>query len=438
MFIVLVGLNHRTAPIDVREKLAFTGTALNKALCELKEMPEIEGCVILSTCNRFEIYCAVREIEQGLQSVKDYMSSQLNFLNQGSVDFEQYLYAPTCHDAISHLFRVAAGLDSMVIGESQVLGQVREAYELALNLEVTNGVINTLFRQAIAVGKRVRTETAIDRSAVSISYAAVELAKQVIGPLQGHSVLIIGAGATGELTARHLVSNGANSVMVSNRSFDRALELAREFNGQAKRFEQLDESLAEADIVISCTAACHYVLRLNQVQQAMDTRPERPLMIIDIAVPRDVDPLITQLNGVHLFDIDDLKHVVDVNFKERQLEAIKAERIVREELVDFNNWLNTLFVVPTIVALKEKADRIKKAELTRAFNRLGSISAREEKVIASLANSIVNQLLHDPIIQLKSYASDQQGHLYTELLRNLFCLEINEDQSEYREKVLQK
>jgi glutamyl-tRNA reductase len=436
MFIIVVGLNHRTAPIDVREKLALTGTTLNKALCELKEMPGIEGCVILSTCNRFEIYCAVREIEQGLKTVKDFISSQLAVLNTESAGFDQYLYAPTCHDAISHLFRVAAGLDSMVIGESQVLGQVRDAYELALNQEVTNGVINTLFQQAITVGKRVRTETAIDRSAVSISYAAVELAKQVIGQLKGHSVLIIGAGATGELTARHLVANGANSVMVSNRSFDRALELAQEFKGQAKRFEQLEESLAEADIVISCTAACHYVLQLDQVQKAMAVRSERPLMIIDIAVPRDVDPLVSKLKGVHLFDIDDLKNVVDVNFKERQLEAIKAERIVREELAEFNNWLNTLFVVPTIVALKEKAEKIKQTELTRAFNRLGSINAREEKVITSLANSIVNQLLHDPIIQLKVYASDQQGHLYTEVLQNLFRLELNENQAEYKKKVL--
>lgn len=436
MFIIVVGLNHRTAPIDVREKLALTGTTLNKALCELKEMPGIEGCVILSTCNRFEIYCAVREIEQGLKTVKDFISSQLAVLTTESAGFDQYLYAPTCHDAISHLFRVAAGLDSMVIGESQVLGQVRDAYELALNQEVTNGVINTLFQQAITVGKRVRTETAIDRSAVSISYAAVELAKQVIGQLKGHSVLIIGAGATGELTARHLVANGANSVMVSNRSFDRALELAQEFKGQAKRFEQLEESLAEADIVISCTAACHYVLRPDQVQKAMAIRSERPLMIIDIAVPRDVDPLVSKLKGVHLFDIDDLKNVVDVNFKERQLEAIKAERIVREELAEFNNWLNTLFVVPTIVALKEKAEKIKQTELTRAFNRLGSINAREEKVITSLANSIVNQLLHDPIIQLKAYASDQQGHLYTEVIQNLFRLELNEDQAEYKKKVL--
>ena len=204
-----------------------------------------------------------------------------------------------------------------------------------------------------------------------------------------------------------------------------------EINALANRM-----TLAEADIVISCTAACHYVLRLDQVQKAMAVRSERPLMIIDIAVPRDVDPLVSKLKGVHLFDIDDLKNVVDENFKERQLEAIKAERIVREELAEFNNWLNTLFVVPTIVALKEKAEKIKQTELTRAFNRLGSINAREEKVITSLANSIVNQLLHDPIIQLKAYASDQQGHLYTEVLQNLFRLELNEDQAEYKKKVL--
>lgn len=431
MFIVLVGLNHKTAPVEVRERLALTGGALEQALHNLKETAGIEGCVILSTCNRFEIYCAVREVEQGVRSVKDLVRGWLAFSEEGLGEIDRYLYCPTCHDAINHLFRVAAGLDSMVIGESQILGQVREAYEAALGQGVTNGVINTLFQQAITVGKRVRTETAIDRHAVSISYAAVELAKQVLGPLEGHSVLIIGAGETGELTARHLVANGISSVLVSNRSYPRAVELACEFGGRAERFEQLEETLRYADIVISCTAACHYVLHKEQVQRAMEVRIERPLLIIDIAVPRDVDPEVGGLKEVHLFDIDDLQNVVDANFQERKLEAIKAERIVREELAEFNNWLNTLFVVPTIVALKEKAESIKKAELTRAFNRLGTVTAREEKVITSLANSIVNQLLHDPIIELKASACNQQGHLVTEILQNLFRLSVANDGQNY-------
>jgi glutamyl-tRNA reductase len=432
MFIVLVGLNHRTAPIEVRERMALNGSALTNTLQELYGQPGVEGCAILSTCNRFEIYCAVRELEPGIKMVKNFVYKRLSASEGIDKDFDQYLYAPTCHDAISHLFRVAAGLDSMIIGESQVLGQVREAYETALGEGVTNGVINTLFQQAITVGKRARTETAIDRNAVSISYAAVELARQVLGKLEEHSVLIVGAGETGELTARHLIANGISSVMVSNRSYERAVELAQGFGGKAHKFEKLSESLSDADIVISCTAACHYVLHFEQVQKEMQARPERPLLIIDIAVPRDVDPAVAQLEGVHLFDIDDLQNVVDANFQERRLEAVKAERIVKEELAEFNNWLNTLFVVPTIIALKEKAEQIKRTELNRAFNRLGSVTAREEKVITSLANSLVNQLLHDPIIQLKDTAASQQGHLITEVLQKLFRLSVTEENQNSR------
>lgn len=428
MFIVSVGLNHKTAPIEVRELLALNGTSLTNALQGLHTLPGIEGCAILSTCNRFEIYCAVRDLDAGVKTVRDFVYRKLSASPFSNEEISQYLYAPTCHDAINHLFRVAAGLDSMILGESQVLGQVREAYELALELGVTNGVINTLFQQAITVGKRVRTETLIDRNAVSVSYAAVELAKQVLGKLEEHTVLIVGAGETGELTARNLVANGISSVMVSNRSYDRAVELAQVFGGRAEKFENLPKSLLEADIVISCTSACHYVLRPEQVQKAMVARPDRPLLLIDIAMPRDIDPAVAGIAAVYLYDIDDLQNVIDANFQERRLEAVKAERIVREELSEFNNWLNTLFVIPTIVALKEKAEKIKKTELTRARNRLGTLSAREEKVLASLANSIVNQLLHDPIIQLKAAAcSQQQGHLMTEVLQNLFQLSVSEE-----------
>ncbi|NLK52931.1 MAG: glutamyl-tRNA reductase [Syntrophomonadaceae bacterium] len=432
MFIVLVGLNHRTAPVEVRERLALSESAQQQTIHDLRNTPGIEGCIILSTCNRFEIYCAVRELEPGIKAVNQFLANWLTSAGISLEEVKKHFYCPTCHEAVGHLFRVAAGLDSMVIGESQILGQVREAYELALAQGVTNGVLNTLFQQAISVGKRVRTETAIDRHAVSISYAAVELARQILGQLERHTVLVIGAGETAELTARHLVANGISSVLVSNRSYDRAVELARQFKGSAKRFEHLEETLVDADIVISCTAACHYVLHAEAVQRAMQVRSERPLLIIDIAVPRDVEPTVNDLDGVHLFDIDDLQNVVDANFQERQLEAIKAERIVQDELMEFNNWLNTLFVVPTIVALKEKAEKIKKAELTRAFNRLGTVSAREEKVIKSMANSIVNQLLHDPIIQLKASASSSQGHQITEIVQNLFSLDLEREDFPYQ------
>ncbi|NPV26353.1 MAG: glutamyl-tRNA reductase [Firmicutes bacterium] len=421
MFIVVVGLNHKTAPVEVRERLAISAAALSERLAEVKQLPSVEGVVILSTCNRTEIYAAVTDIERSLAGIREVMA---RVAGVDMTELKQYLYSPTCHDAIAHLFRVAAGLDSMIIGETQILGQVREAYQLACEYGASNGVLNTLFQQAITVGKRVRTETAIDRHAVSISYAAVELAKQIFGRLDGCTTLIIGAGEMSELTARHLVANGVVSVLVSNRSYERAVELATQFGGVAVKFDQLSRYLERADIVISCTAACHYVVHPAAVEQAMQAREGRKIFMIDIAVPRDIDPAVANIPGVYLYDIDDLQHVVDSNLMERQKEAVKAEKIIQQEIIEFNNWLNSLFVVPTIRALKEKGERIKQTELQRAFNRLGTVSPREEKIIQSLANSIVNQLLHDPVIQLKRYATTHQGHLYTEVLQNLFNLEI--------------
>ncbi|NPV92236.1 MAG: glutamyl-tRNA reductase [Firmicutes bacterium] len=428
MFIVLVGLNHRTTPVEIRERLSIPESFHEEALKNLKRFPGIEGCIILSTCNRLEIYATVRDIQTGFKSIK-------SFLNQAwtrpgpptaTEPMEPHLYTYSCQEAIGHLFRVAAGLDSMVIGESQILGQVREAYEMALQAKVTNGVMNTLFQQAIVVGKRVRTETGIGNHAVSIGYTAVELAKQLLTDIEGHSVLIVGAGEIGELTVRHLVACGASSVMVSNRSYDRAMQLAEEFGGTARRFDDLQHSLAEADIVICCTAACHYVLHHRQVELAMEERKQRPLMIIDIAVPRDVDPMVGSVSGVYLYDIDDLESVVDSNLNERKAEAVKAEAIINQEFEKFGDWLETLSLIPTIVALKDKAERIKQAELTRARNRLGSLSSREEMIISSMANSIVNRLMYDPVQELKARAKSYQGHLYAKVLQSLFRLELEE------------
>lgn len=431
MFIILVGLNHRTTPVEIRERLAIPDSSYNEWLDSLKRHPGIEGCIILSTCNRLEIYATVRDIQTGIKSVKNFLNKLWDRNQEDYPDsLESYLYTLTCQEAINNLFRVAAGLDSMVIGESQILGQVREAYEKALQAKVTNGVINTLFQQAIVVGKRVRTETAIGNHAVSIGYTAVELAKQVLSELRGQSVLIVGAGEIGELTVRHLVSCGATSVMVSNRSYERAQELALEFGGSARRFEDLTRSLSEADIVICCTAACHYVVRRQQVLQAMKDRKQRPLMIIDIAVPRDVEPDVGQIDGVYLYDIDDLETVVDANLNERRAEAVKAERILAEEYEKFGAWLETLSLIPTIVALKDKAERIKQAELTRAKNRLGTLSPREEKIITSMANSIINRLLYDPVMELKAGARSYKGHLYAKVLQSLFKLNFAEHESD--------
>lgn len=426
MFIVAIGVNHRTAPVEVRERLSFVGHSLKDSLESLRSYPAVEGCVILSTCNRTEIYAATRELDNSLNAVRDYFSQR------SGVDISQiknYTYVYTLHDAIRHLFRVAAGLDSMLLGETQILGQVRTAYQSACAGGVTNGVLNTLFQQAITVGKRVRRETGIDQNAVSISYAAVELARKTLGDLTGRSVLFIGAGKMSELAAQYLVANGVSGVIVSNRSYQRAVDLAKEFGGRAVKFDELYNYLLECDIVISCTAASHHVVHYRQVAEMMSGRPGKKIMMIDIAVPRDIDPLVADLPGITLYDIDDLQGVVEQNLAWRSLVAVKAERIIEEELGQFMQWLGKQFVVPTISALKQRAEQIKQNELSRALNRLGELSAHDRKIVGSLANSLVNQLLHIPITRLKDCALTSKGHLYTEVLQNLFDLEVDGEQS---------
>ncbi|MCG0277855.1 MAG: glutamyl-tRNA reductase [Thermanaeromonas sp.] len=425
MFIWVVGLNHRTAPVEIREKLAFPRYVLPEALKSLKELPDIAGAVILSTCNRTEVYFVTSEPEQAIRETKDFLSrrceEELSLL-------DKYLYTYSSYEAVRHLFRVASGLDSMILGEAQVLGQVAEAYDIARANDATHPVLNTLFQQAISTGKRVRTETRINHNTVSVSYAAVELARQVFGSLEGRTVLVIGAGKMSTLAARYLRDNGVTTVLVSNRSYERAKALAQTIGGQAVRLDNLEDILPQADIVISCTAASHYILHPEQVARARKGRENTPLMLIDIAVPRDIDPAVGDLPGVKLFDIDDLQQVVLNNLEERQKAAQKAEGIIAEEVENFFQWLGSLSVVPTIVALKKKAEAIKEAELRRAFNRLGSPSPREKKIIGTLANSIVNQLLHDVVVNLKQAVFKPQGHLYVEALQELFGLEVKEEQ----------
>lgn len=421
MLIIVVGVNHRTAPVEVREKLSFTDHFLPENLARLMAYPSIEGCVIISTCNRTEIYAATREMDEGLHSIWQFMSKK------SGVDISEIkncTYSHTLYDTIRHLFRVTSGLDSMVLGETQILGQARHAYQVASEHGYTNKVINTLFQQALTVGKRVRTETGIDKNSVSISYAAVEMARQVFGNLSGRTVLVIGAGKMSELTALHLVSNGVSGVIVSNRSFDRAENLASKFGGRAVKFNELFYYMDRADIVISCTAASHYVVRKKDMDGVMARRGGAQLMMIDIAVPRDIEPSVAEMQGIKLFDVDDLQYVVDGNLNERKSAAIKAEGIIEEELDEFMKWLGSQFVVPTIAALKEFGEEIKQKELKRALNRLGELSEHDKKVVGSMANSIVNQLLHIPVTRLKEYALNPEGHLYTEVLQNLYDLEV--------------
>ncbi|MDN5325906.1 MAG: glutamyl-tRNA reductase [Moorella sp. (in: firmicutes)] len=423
MFIVAAGLNHRTAPVAIREQVAFARHGLPTALCQLREEDGVEGCVILSTCNRTEVYIACNQEEAGLRAAKNFLGRSCRL---ALADLEGHLYTLNTHHAVRHLFRVAAGLDSMILGEDQVLAQVAEAYQVARETGTTNNVLNTLWQQAIYAGKRVRTETRIDANTVSVSYAAVELARQVFHDnLDGRTVLVIGAGKMSTLAARYLKDKGVTTVLVSNRSYDRAVALAATIGGQAVRLNALEDYLPRADIVISCTAASHYILHRDQVARAVAARPGVPLMLIDIAVPRDIEPAAGDLPGVKLYDIDDLQQVVLANLEERKKAARQAEGIIAAEAEAFFQWLGSLYVVPTIVALKEKAGAIKNAEVRRACNRLGQLTPREQKIITSMATTIVNQLLHDVIVNLKAAALTPRGHLYAEALQELFELRVD-------------
>lgn len=423
MFPITIGLNHKTAPVEIREKVSFHPSEINKALTELSTLSALNGVVLLSTCNRLEIYAATPEVELGVSAIKKFLARHGNLQEE---DINQYLYVHTLYDSVRHLFHVVSGLDSMVMGETQILGQVAEAYEKSSHLDLTNKVIHAIFQNALAVGKRVRSETQIDQHPTSVSYTAVELAKQTFGDVEGKSILILGAGEMSALTAKHLVASGATTVLVSNRSFPRAQALAQEFSGKAIPYEDIDSALAEADIVISATAATHFVLMPERMHRVMKLRNNQSLLLIDIAVPRDIHPGVSELEGITLFDIDDLRGVVDAHQKAREDAAIQAERILEEEMSRFLKWHNSLFVVPTIVALQRRGEEVRDVMVQSALKKLGPMDEKQEKIIRSMANSIVTHLLHTPITNLKEAANTSQGHLYTEILQNLFSLDVNE------------
>ncbi|KAF1084718.1 Glutamyl-tRNA reductase [Sporotomaculum syntrophicum] len=420
MFVISIGVNHKTAPVEIREKLSFSDNALPDALARLLNYPVVLGCVIISTCNRTEIYAHVTDVESGLETIRMFLQ------RKSGVEpalIKKYTYTSAQHKTARQLFRVAAGLDSMLLGETQILGQVRTAFQLAQKFQATDKVINTLFRHALTVGKRARTETGIDRHAVSISYAAVELAKKIFQDLTGRSVLIIGAGKMGELTARHLVANGVSGVIVSNRSYHQAAYLAGQFGGRAIKFKELPHYLKAADIVISCTAATHYVVRAPEVQKLLVHKPGKAIMFIDIAVPRDIDPEVGSLPGVKLYDIDDLQNVVDNNLMERKRAALLADAIIDDKVEEFARWQGEQYVVPTITALKKQGEAVKQQELDRALGKLGALSVHDRKVIETMANTIVSQLLHTPITKLKEFAMTGKGPVYQEAVERLFDLE---------------
>ncbi len=428
MSIVLVGLNHKSAPLEVRERVSLSRPQIIKYGDVVRASDEFMGAAILSTCNRTEIYCHTNDTPRAIARVKALVCA---YSKIDSNELDQYLYIMEDREAVDHLFTVSAGLDSMVLGESQIQGQVQDAYDIALSEGLSDSIINTLFMNALTVGKRVRTETAIDRQAVSISSAAVDMAQTFFGSLVGKTVLVLGAGETSELTSRHLVSNGISSIMIANRTYERAQWLAEEIGGVALKLDALPHYMEQADIIISSTASPKYFIEPEDLEPYLPLR-EKPLLIIDIAVPRDIDPKVRDLPHVTLYDLDDLQSVVERNKAVRATEAIEARKIVDEELEDFLFWLDSLWVVPTIVRMRDQVERIKEREIQKAKNRTENITPREEQIIEKLANSIVNQWLHRPIVNMKSLAGKRVDRVecYIQAINDIWDLLDDESVSE--------
>jgi glutamyl-tRNA reductase len=426
MHLTLVGLSHKTAPIEIREKLTFPAHRQADALSELTCGSQASEAVILSTCNRTEIYAVTAGAQEGVDAVVDFVCGHHEV---DRAELEPYLYVAQGDAVVRHLFRVVASLDSMVVGEAQILGQVKEAYDHSFSNGASGRVFNKLFRQSFEVGKRVRSETAIGEAAVSISYAAVELARKVFDTLSGRTILVLGAGRMSELTAKHLVSQGVHSVLVANRTYERAVELAERFEGEAIRYDDLFERMRDADIVISSTAATHYVVRRDDVAQVMRKRPGRPLFLIDIAVPRDIEPAVNDLRDVFLYDIDDLSGVVESNLEERQREAAQAQLIIDEEYRAFEAWLESMEVVPTITAIRAKSEALRAEELEKALKRLDGLSEKQIATVEALSQAIVSKMLHGPTARLKSAASEKDGYQYVDTARHLWGLDADGEKS---------
>ncbi|MBU1139905.1 MAG: glutamyl-tRNA reductase [Proteobacteria bacterium] len=416
--ILLLGVNHKSTPLEIREQLALS-SGYEEPLRALKRIEGVREYYLLSTCNRVEIMVTARDEAQVVKELSRFLFGDALSPEQ----YEKYLYCYRNEEAIHHLFLVAASLDSMIVGEAQILGQLKEAYRWAAAEKCTGPVLNKLLHKAFSVAKRVRSETCIGSSAVSISYAAIELAKKIFGSLENKRVLLIGAGEMAELAAEHLVGNGAREVVVANRTLERALNLAKRFNGRAVGLDELFDQLEQVDIIISSTGAPNIILHKEDVKPLMRNRRNKPLFFIDIAVPRDLDPALNDLNNVYLYDIDDLNNVVELNKAERDKEAVKAKRIVDEEALKFKDWLAGLAITPTISALREKGNQVCRIELERTLPRLTNLSTKERQSVEKMAAAIVSRLLHDPVVFLKSESCKDQSEMKVDLFRSVFGLE---------------
>lgn len=422
--ILVVGMNHKTAPVEVREKVAAKLAKENIGGCFDIFMRNglIKEFMVISTCNRVEFIAVSKSSNEAFNVIK-------NFLLDAGDQFSSYepVYAYRDLDAVRHIFKVASGLDSMVMGEPQILGQIKEAYREAASRKTVGVILNRLMHKTFSVAKRVRTETGIGCRAVSVSYAAVELAKKIFGSLKEKRILLIGAGEMAELAAEHFMKNGASHLVIANRTMQRAMELAQKFKAATIPFSQIHDALQTADIVLSSTGSPDPIIRKEEVKSCMKKRKYRPIFLIDIAVPRDIDPKVNELDNVYLYNIDDLEEVVEWNKEERKREATKAEHIIEEETLKFENWLRTLDVVPTIIAIRRKAEEIRALELSKTFSQLPHLSDDEKQAIMRLTESLIKKMLHDPIMFLKRKALRPSKEFYVDLVQQVFNLPSRSD-----------
>ncbi|MDD2557306.1 MAG: glutamyl-tRNA reductase [Desulfuromonas sp.] len=421
MDIFVVGLSHKTAPVSIRETVAFAPEHIGTALAQLKQIPCIAEVVVVSTCNRVEIYAAADQGAQGIEAVRGFLA---RYHNLDAEQLNKHLYAHQGDAAVRHMFRVAASLDSMVIGEPQILGQIKDAYAYAVEHQSVGLIMNRFLHKAFSVAKRVRTETNIAGNAVSVAFAAVELARKIFDTIEGKTVMLLGAGEMCELAARHFVNNGVKEVLVANRTFARAEALAQEFCGRAVLFNNFADHLHQVDIVLSSTGATNFIIHPEEVQQALRQRKQKPMFFIDIAVPRDIDPRVNNVGNVYLYDVDDLQGVVSANIDERQKEAVAAEAIIEQELLQFNSWVNSLEVVPTIVALRQKMERMRRREVEKTLGQIKNLDEQGRKAVEAMSQALVNKILHQPTAGLKRAQKDAAAQPYVDALQELFELKI--------------
>ena len=418
--LILVGVNHKTTPVEIREKLAFTKGKIEESVDRLFNFPDIIEHTILSTCNRVEIYARANCQDSAIKAIKQFIC---DYHEVSPVELEDHFYSYRNEEAVEHLFRVSSSLDSMILGEAQILGQVKDAYSLAKDLRSTGLVLNQLFEKAFSIAKKVREETGIAERSVSISSAAVELAQKIFDDLENRTVMLVGTGEMAELAAKHLISYGVKTVYVTSRTYDRAANLARTLNGSALDFEAFKNELHRADIVITSTSASNFIIKKEMVEKAIHERKNKPIFFIDIAVPRDIEPDINDLENIYLYDIDDLHVVVSANMKEREKEADNAMNLISQEVTKFNNWVGTLDAVPTIVEIRKKAENIRMQEIEKTLKKISYLSEDDKKLLHQMSSSIVSKILHKPTIKLKQKTQSEDGHVYLKAIRHLFHLD---------------